>query len=54
MDVIIQDAQDVIVRLVSTPEGQAIAEKPIKVTNHENSVPLELNYNEQIGDFYQD
>jgi hypothetical protein len=56
MDVITQDAQDIIVRLISTPdhEGQAIAEKAIEVTNHESSVPLELKYNEEIVNFYQD
>ncbi|KAF7366029.1 hypothetical protein MVEN_00478800 [Mycena venus] len=51
--VIIEDAQDVIVCLVSAPEGQAIAEKFIKATNNQSSVPLELNYGEEIVNFYK-
>ncbi|KAJ7483577.1 ClpP/crotonase-like domain-containing protein [Mycena latifolia] len=53
MDVIIQDAQNVIQHLATTPAAQTFAVKFIEATHNQSLVPLELNYGEEVLELYQ-
>ncbi|KAJ7307892.1 ClpP/crotonase-like domain-containing protein [Mycena albidolilacea] len=52
LDVIVQDAQDVILRLEARPEVLAFTEKFLAATNNQSIGPVELNYGEEVPKLY--
>ncbi|KAJ7486691.1 enoyl-CoA hydratase/isomerase family protein [Mycena latifolia] len=53
LDVLVQDAQDIILRLAVTPEAQALSVKFLQVTHNQSLVPLELDYGEKVLELNQ-
>ncbi|KAJ7779703.1 ClpP/crotonase-like domain-containing protein, partial [Mycena metata] len=53
MDVIIQEAQNIIGVLSQTPVTQAFAKKFVAVTNNQSLGDLELNYGEKLVSLFQ-
>jgi enoyl-CoA hydratase/carnithine racemase len=52
LDVIVQDAQDVILRLEARPEVLTFTEKFLAATNNQSIGPVELNYGEEVLKLY--
>jgi enoyl-CoA hydratase/carnithine racemase len=53
LDVIVQEAQNVIGVLAQNPEARAFMEKFVVATDNQSAVELELNYGEELVKLFQ-